>query len=67
MADSEHGEVHVYPSELEENHGGKIPLFLKLTYIGFTTFGILYWVLYYAGDAEQWPLVKLLNAATGHG
>ncbi len=66
MADtSDHGENHVYPSGVEEQHGGKIPLFLKLTYVGFTAFGILYWVLYYAGDGK--PLVKLMNLATGHG
>ena len=54
--------VHTYPEGLKEQPGGKIPLFLKLTYIGFTAFGILYWVLYHAGDGS--PLVKLINAAT---
>ena len=57
-------EQHVYPGDLHENPGGPVPLFLKLTYVGFTAFGILYFVLYYAGDGAA--LVKLLNAATGH-
>lgn len=59
-----HG-VHVYPGDLHENPGGRVPLFLKLTYVGFTAFGILYFVLYHAGDGSA--LVRLLNAATtGH-
>jgi hypothetical protein len=39
-------------------------VFLKLTYVGFTIFGLAYFFLYYAGDGA--PLVKLLNVATGH-
>ncbi len=66
MADElEQQDVHVYPSEIEERPGGPVPLFLKLTYVGITAFGILYFVLYRAGDGA--PLVRLLNAATGHG
>jgi len=57
-------QIHEYPGELKENHGGPVPLFLKLTYVGFTIFGIAYWALYHAGDGS--PLVKLFNAATGH-
>jgi hypothetical protein len=62
MADNE---VHEYPGELKEKHGGPIPLFLKLTYLGFTAYGIIYWFMYSAGDGK--PLVKLMNIATGHG
>ncbi len=58
-------EIEDYPSEIQSREG-HIPTFLKLVYIGFTAFGFLYFFLYYAGDANQWPLVKLLNAATGH-
>jgi hypothetical protein len=66
MADNaEHGEIETFPSDIEVREGGKISLFLKLTYVGFTAFGVLYWVLYYAGDKDL-PLVQLLNAATGH-
>jgi len=62
MADAH--EQHEYPGELKENPGGPLPLFLKLTYVGFTIFGVAYWFLYNAGDGA--PLVKLFNAATGH-
>ena len=63
MADNH--EPHVYPGDLKENPGEGIPVFLKLTYVGFTIFGIAYWVLWYAGDGSN-PLVKAFNAATGH-
>ena len=53
-----------YPSGVAEQ-SGRVPLFLKLTYVGFVTFGILYLFLYFAGDGS--PLVDLLNQATGHG
>lgn len=62
MAESH--EPHQYPGELKENPGGAVPLFLKLTYVGFTVFAVAYWFLYSAGDGA--PLVKLFNAATGH-
>jgi hypothetical protein len=65
MADG-HDEIETFPGEMQVREGGKIPLFLKLTYVGFTLFGILYWVLNYAGDTDS-PLVQLLNKATGHG
>ena len=57
-------DIHVYPSDIEERPGGPVPLFLKLTYAGLAAFGVLYFVLYHAGDGS--PLVRLLNAATGH-
>lgn len=53
-----------YPSGVTEQPG-RVPSFLKLTYVGFVTFGILYLYLYFAGDGS--PLVELLNQATGHG
>ncbi len=62
---SDPNEIHEYPGELKEKGGGPIPLFLKLTYVGFTIFGLSYWFLYRAGDGA--PLVKLFNAATGAG
>ncbi len=55
-------DVHVYPNGLEEQPGGPVPLFLKLTYVGFTIFGITYFALYRAGDGS--PLVQVLNAFT---
>ncbi|HEY7723792.1 MAG TPA: hypothetical protein VH880_00550 [Anaeromyxobacteraceae bacterium] len=58
-------EIHEYPGEVKERPGGPIPLFLKLTYVGFTAFGVVYFFLYRAGDGA--PLVKALNAVTGHG
>ncbi len=58
MADQH--ETETFPGDVESHHGGPIPLFLKLTYIGFTIFGITYWVLYKAGDGS--PLVQAFNA-----
>jgi hypothetical protein len=63
MADA--NDVHEYPSELKEKGGGPVPLFLKLTYLGFTLFGIIYWVLYRAGDGAR--LVEQFNKLTGNG
>ena len=56
-------EPHEYPGGLMENPGPRIPLFLKLTYIGFTLFGILYFILYMAGDGSA--LVEKFNELTG--
>ena len=55
-------ESHEYPGGLMENPGPGIPLFLKLTYIGFTLFGILYFILYMSGDGS--PLVEQYNSVT---
>ncbi len=63
MADK-HEEIEDFPGGVQVKEG-TIPGFLKLTYIGFTAFGILYWILYYAGDRSN-PLVAALNAATNH-
>jgi hypothetical protein len=57
-------DLEEFPSEIQVREGGSIPVFLKLTYVGFTLFGLAYFFLYYAGDGA--PLVKLLNVATGH-
>ena len=57
---SDHNEVDVFPDGVESNHGASIPLFLKLTYIGFTVFGISYWFLYKSGDGSA--LVQAFNA-----
>lgn len=65
MANESHlHDTEAFPSDLQVREGGPIPLFLKLTYLGFSIFAVTYFVLYYAG--EDTPLVKLLNAATGH-
>jgi len=61
---SEPNEIHEYPSELKERGGGPVPLFLKLTYIGFTVFGLSYWFLYKAGDGAK--LVEQFNKLTGN-
>lgn len=60
--DKAHDEPHEYPSGLLENHGPPIQIFLKLTYIGFVIFGILYFALYYAGDDSE--LVQRYNKET---
>jgi hypothetical protein len=64
MADGKHEEIEEFPNGIQVKEG-TVPAFLKLTYLGFTLFGILYWILYYAGDRGS-PLVALLNAATNH-
>ena len=61
---SEH-ELHEYPGGVVESPGGKIPIFLKLTYVGFTLFAILYFILYFNGNGS--PLVELYNELTGAG
>lgn len=53
-------EVDAFPGGVESNHGGPIPLFLKLTYLGFGIFGVAYWLLYRAGDGSA--LVQAFNA-----
>jgi hypothetical protein len=58
-------EPEVFPGDIKVNEGGPIPLFLKLTYVGFTAYAILYFILYYAGDTGS-ALVQALNQATGH-
>ena len=62
-SDDQNSDLHVYPGGLEESSGPAIPLFLKLTYIGFLAFGILYFILYMSGDGT--PLVEQYNQVTG--
>lgn len=52
-----------YPSGITERHGPPIQLFLKLTYVGFTLFAIIYLILYFSGDGS--PLVEQFNRLTG--
>ncbi len=63
--DKKHDEVAEYPGGLLENPGGSLPIFLKLTYVGFVLFGIIYFVLYMAGDGSA--LVEQFNQLTGYG
>lgn len=49
---------------ITERVGTPIPLFLKLAYVGFSLFGLLYLFLYRAGEtdhASRGPLVRQLN------
>jgi len=49
---------------ITERVGTPIPLFLKLAYIGFSLFGLLYLFLYRAGEtdhASRGPLVQQFN------
>jgi len=59
-----HDDLEQYPGGILEKQGS-IPLFLKLTYVGFTIFGILYFLMYLAGDGSS--LVEVYNRATGVG
>lgn len=54
-----------YPDDVQSHEGGPVPLFLKIVYVGFTAFGIWYFVAYIAGDTSS-KLVQAFNAATGH-
>jgi hypothetical protein len=56
-------ELEQYPSEIEEGPG-RVPLFLKLTYVAFVLFGIAYLTLYFSGDGTE--LVEQLNRATSN-
>lgn len=56
-------ELEHYPSEIEERPG-RVPFFLKLTYVAFVLFGIAYLALYFSGDGTE--LVEQLNRATSN-
>lgn len=58
----DHSKIQEYPHGLKESPGGKIPIFLKVTYVGMVAFAILYGILYLGGDGSE--LVELLNKAT---
>ncbi len=49
---------------ITEREGTPIPLFLKLTYVGFSLFGVVYLFLYVAGETAhetRGPLVQEAN------
>ena len=51
---------------IQERKGTPVPAFLKLAYIGFSLFGIVYLLLYASGEldhATRGPLVRQLNSA----
>ncbi len=50
---------------ITERKGTPVPGFLKLTYVGFCAFGLIYLFRYMTGEVEhatRGPLVKQLNA-----
>jgi hypothetical protein len=63
------GELHELAGGwITERKGTPVPAFLKLTYVGFCVFGVVYLLLYGAGEvahATRGPLVQQLNALTG--
>jgi hypothetical protein len=61
--DKQTPELSEYPSGIKEQHGPPVHLFLKLTYIGFTLFAIIYLILYFSGDGSG--LVEQYNKLTG--
>lgn len=56
-------EPTVYPSGVKENHGGAIPMVLRLTYVGFVLFGLLYFFFWRHGSGTE--LVEQYNKLTG--
>lgn len=53
---------------ITERKGMPIPVFLKLAYVGFSIFGLVYLFQYTAGEvghATRGPLVQQMNALTG--
>ncbi len=62
-AGSPESEPHVYPSGVQESHGGAIPIVLKLTYVGFVLFGLLYFFFWRHGSGSA--LVEEYNRLTG--
>jgi hypothetical protein len=61
--DKKSEELTEYPSGITEHHGPPVSLFLKLTYVGFVAFAIIYLILYFSGDGS--PLVEQFNKLTG--
>ncbi len=52
---------------ITERAGTPIPLFLKLAYVGFCVFGLVYLFVYRFGEVDQatrGPLVQQLNQVT---
>ncbi len=68
-AKREDGELHELAGGwITERKGTPVPTFLKLTYVGFCVFGVVYLLMYSAGEvqhATRGPLVQQLNALTG--
>ncbi len=60
------GDIHELAGGwITERKGTPVPGFLKLTYVGFCAFGLIYLFSYMAGEvnhATRGPLVKQLNA-----
>lgn len=51
---------------IQERSGTPVPLFLKLSYVGFSIFGLYYLFSYWRGEvghASRGPFVEELNAA----
>jgi H+/Cl- antiporter ClcA len=67
-AKNEHGELHELAGGwISERKGTRVPTFLKLAYVGFSIFGLVYLFQYVMGEvdhATRGPLVQQLNAAT---
>ncbi len=57
-------ELAEYPSGITEHHGPPVALFLKLTYVGFVAFAIIYLILYFSGDGSA--LVEQFNKLSGN-
>ena len=66
--DPEQGEIHELAGGwITERKGTPIPLFLKLSYVAFSIFGVVYLFRYVMGEvdhASRGPLVRQLNQAT---
>lgn len=60
------GDIHELAGGwITERKGTPVPGFLKLTYVGFCAFGLIYLFSYMAGEvdhATRGPLVQQLNA-----
>lgn len=53
---------------ITERAGTPIPTFLKMAYVGFALFGLVYLASYWSGEvdnASRGPLVQQFNAVTG--
>jgi hypothetical protein len=65
-ADKPQGEVHELAGGwITERKGTKVPGFLKLAYVGFSLFGIVYLFRYWSGETAhetRGPLVRQMNA-----
>lgn len=66
-AKTDPGEVHELAGGwISERKGTPVPVFLKIAYLGFSAFGIVYLLLYATGEVghgTRGPLVQQINAA----